>query len=194
MRGQLSGGPEFRRLKYWVLVGTMGLVLAACGAGSTSSQSSSRGSPSQRPPPTLSEDEAIATRKMAECLENAGFLVTVSPDGRVDIESPDPKVTPREVIATCQEDLEAQGIVPDPDIPPSRTELEERYDFMVGINECMKEHGFPTEQPPSIDVYMEGGGLWHPYFEISEGPPDAGGVSPKPAVDLETLQRECPER
>lgn len=173
-----------------LLVGTLPLVLAGCNGGPGPTQSEADAESRQSPALQSATDDR-SNQEMKHCLEREGFLVTVGPGGRLDIESPEPGVTPREVIGSCQDDLVEEGLLPDPNAPPARADLEKRYEFMLGINDCMRDHGFPTEQPPSLDVYIEGDGLWHPYFV---GPKDPGGMSPTPAVDFEVLQRECPER
>lgn len=174
----------------FVLIGMFALVLAGCRDGSARPEPAD---PSSLPasPVAQSAAEERSTQRMTKCLVEAGFLVTVATDGRLEIESPAPGVSPREAVRTCQEKLITEGVLPDPNMPPSRADLEDRYNSMLGIHECMQQHGFPTEEPPSLDVYIEGGGVWHPYFV---GPKNQDGLSPTPAVDFEALQRDCPER
>ena len=144
-------------------------------------------------PAPASGQTGDASEQMRDCLEKRGFAVSVGADGGMEIKSPEPSVTPREGIAACQEELQKQGVVPDPGAPQSRADMEQRYTFLVGVNDCMKRRSYPTAEPPSLDVFVEGGGLWHPYDAIFGGPAGPDGLSAKPAVDLGTVQRECPD-
>lgn len=55
-------------------------------------------------------------------------------------------------------------------IPYSAAELDDLYDAMIEVAECMQENGLPVDDPPSREFYAEvvgGGGLgWHPYDAV----------------------------
>ena len=168
------------------------LLLGGCGGSSGGSGS---GGPQAAPTAsTTPQSRAEVDQKMVACLEKAGFSVTIGADGGMDIKSPDPKVTPRAALRACQEELQAQGAVPDPNAPQSRSDREKMYKFLLGVNDCMKRHGYPTAEPPSLDTYVDGDGLWHPYDGVFGGPPGSNGLSAAPKVDLATVQKECPDR
>lgn len=188
--GTLASEGEFRPSRWHTLLGVLVLVFAACGGGSKPAQPPTVG---LGLPSTSAPGSADVNQKMEACLESKGFSVTVGPDGGMDIRSPDPKATPRAGIESCQEELQEQGVLPDSNAPPSRADLEGRYKVLLGVNSCMKQHNYPTVEPPSLDVFIEGGGLWHPYDATFGGPPNADGLSSRPSVDLAVLQRDCPE-
>ncbi len=47
--------------------------------------------------------------------------------------------------------------------------IREKYDRLVEVYECMKEHGYPTLDPPSYESFESTGGGWNPYALIGEG-------------------------
>lgn len=53
------------------------------------------------------------------------------------------------------------------------------FEGYLGIHECLKEHGYPTAEPPSEEAFIdEPFSLWNPYA----GFPMGGSVAGDPAV------------
>lgn len=164
----------------------IGLLLVGC--------ESSGGDAS--PGPSDSETPAPDAAQVAlkECLEREGFVATIEPNGSLRVESPSASVTPAEAIEACNRELQATGLVPGAGDGESVEQLTERYEFMLGVRACMIEKGYPTLEPPSLEVFIEDEGGWHPYTAVFGAAANENGLVPRPSVDFDALQRDCPDR
>ena len=134
-------------------------------------------------------------RRTTACLEAKGMVVVNLPDGGQQVKAPD-GVEPLPAIRECDEQLRAAGILPDPNAPVPAEVLRSRYRDLLKMQECMKSHGYPTGQPPSVEGYGEDGGSWHPYDAVLANRPvqpnisEANGAGPDPG----RLFRDCPDK
>ncbi len=65
------------------------------------------------------------------------------------------------------------------------------YDRLVEVNECMREHGFPSSDPPTFESFESTGGAWYPYDTIGGAVAFAGvDVFSATEEDLASLGEE----
>lgn len=131
---------------------------------------------------------------LVSCVESGGFAVELDVSAGSISASPghDQMERYQEVLRTCKEAAFESGLVAR---YSERTpeELELWYDAFLIAQECLGEHGFPTSDPPSLDVYVESGGAaWHPYEALS--PNAIAAVEPICPQDLVLLVGELAER
>ncbi len=68
--------------------------------------------------------------------------------------------------------------------PPDRDELATMYDRFLEVQECLVANGFPVEDPPTREVFVETESPWHPYNALYKG-----GVDTEV---LEAAEAACP--
>ncbi len=93
----------------------------------------------------------------------------------------------------------AAGLLDQPQ-PATDEQLRLWYRAFMLTYECLLEHGYPVNPPPSEEEYVESKGTsWHPYDAIPyAGLVAAPGVEPDPetAAEIEaarTLEQTCPQ-
>jgi len=98
-----------------------------------------------------------------------------------------------QVDQTCTEEAVRRGWV----IPQPRTPEERRaeYQYLLEVNECLKELGYGTD-PPSEDAFVEGA-EWEVYANTPYGGslsvvPGAADELPPDAREQLTIQEQCP--
>lgn len=146
------------------------------------------GVPSRKgaPPPSHDDEpEVVApsvprgseehTRFVVECLTERGFHVEGESQQGVGVISAEVSDAQAEVyseawIACNEEAQESLGVRPP--TTPSVEQLGLWYDAFILTNQCLIEHGYPTVEPPSKDVfidrYVSSGSTWHPYDAVPE--------------------------
>ena len=68
---------------------------------------------------------------------------------------------------------------------PSEEELVKEFRALLYVRECMIAEGYPVDDPPSLETFVESGGsAWHPYNAFM-----ASGR----ASEFETLRETCPQ-
>ncbi len=140
--------------------------------------------------------EALAVPFQAfETGTGVGFFIPAVPEGAFRNYAAD---------TACGLYPEVYGIVA-PETPPGEEELRARYEHQLEVRECLVEHGYPTDQPPSFDAYVAGGGIWDAYSAIGSdhvvGPVDIRAVPedlleslPADAAQVLAARRDCPVR
>lgn len=131
---------------------------------------------------------------LVSCVESGGFAV------ELDLLAGSIKANPgydqmerfRKVLGTCEEAAFESGLVARYS-EQTPEELELWYEAFLIAQECLEERGYPTSDPPSLDVYVESGGAaWHPYDALS--PTAIAEVEPICPQDLVLLVGELAER
>ncbi len=122
-----------------------------------------------------------------ECFRRYGFEGEIDPmDLSIGFETP-PEQQERfwEVNQLClQEEFEWLGY---PLGKNSPEELRRHYRAYLYVRECMIAEGYPVDDPPSLEAYVESGGeIWHPYDALMQG----GEGSPTFFTKLEQI---CPQ-
>ncbi len=70
---------------------------------------------------------------------------------------------------------------------PSREELTAHYRAYLYVRECMIAEGYPVDDPPSLEVYVEShGAAWHPYDAVMAGGQGSPGF-------FSGLEETCPQ-
>ncbi len=161
------------------------------------------GAHGDQPAPTqaISSDQPItASRReqsqaIAECAANEGIAVEVDPGGDgVTWRAPEGQENLYDdVIDRCAESVaEAYGVAQG---EPTVEDLERWYLAYLWTHDCMKGEGYPVEDPPSLDVFLDSQGtIWHPYNAVVRS---AGGEI-KPGVQFSEeafreLENTCPQ-
>lgn len=129
-------------------------------------------------------DPGEQERKLA-CFRDNGFEGELDDDLGISTKVP-PEQQDRffEVNRTCREAVAEKlglqfGL-------PSEEVLRRTYRMYLYIRQCMVQTGYPTDEPPSMERFVESGGsLWHPYNAFMGTAAGATGLS-----DLEQL---CPQ-
>ncbi len=108
-----------------------------------------------------------------EIQEDAGILFDVPPDQQERFV---------EVNARCVEEEAAEfgievGV-------PSVESLRRHYRAYLYVRECMIAEGYPVDDPPSMEVFVESGGsVWHPYDAVMRSSPSS----------FSRLEETCPQ-
>lgn len=209
----------FRRRSTYVLAAvgmSAATILGACNGGADDlTETPRRSSPAttgsvEVPETGLDNDGAATTTKVdepvtarhleqaeavAECAADEGVFVEVANGGGVQWKAPDgQEEIYRKVVRQCNDKVaERFGITTGEE--PTRQDMEEWYKALLWTYECMKDHGYHTSEPPSVDVYVDSGGaVWHPYTAIMTG--DGGAMGPGIAFNDENfreLENTCPQ-
>lgn len=110
------------------------------------------------------------------CVADAGFEVEVVPEEGALLAAPGQQEDEyRQALALCEEEAFSSGLVGRP-TTPGVAELQAWYEAYQLTYACLIEEGFEPDPPPSVELYVEGGGsTWHPY----------NGLSPKEAAEVE---------
>jgi len=153
------------------------------------------GSDSGQPASVLTVDPADALLFVAACVRDAGFSVTVN----VGAGSWEAHVPPEQqdeltdVVIACSQLATEQGLIPSS--LPSRGELETMYTINGLISECLADHDYPTVDAPSLEQFLDTGGLtWDPFLAALEeiwATPDPDLVG-HDAAEAQ-LYRDCPQ-
>lgn len=129
---------------------------------------------------------------LVACLEYAGIAATVGENPpHLSFSSPtgDPTsgATYEKVLDFCRSETERRGwALPSPFEGPDRN-LELMYELWLGTHECLQAHGYPTVDPPSLDVFLDSGGkAWNPY----QGFPSPGLLIAVDPTDLSPADKE----
>ena len=89
-----------------------------------------------------------------------------------------------EVLDICRRRLFAELGVSE---VPSREELTAHYRAYLYVRECMIAEGYPVDDPPSLEVYVESlGAAWHPYDAVMAGGQGSPGF-------FSRLEETCPQ-
>lgn len=106
---------------------------------------------------------------LVACLRDAGWDVVINGTGD--------GFSVGSISREQQPALEAARITCDKRVgpaPPPRqlsdAEIRERYQFLLGVRECLIDAGFYVSEPPSEDVFVESWatGPWSPYDGIGD--------------------------
>lgn len=171
--------------------GRLGLVLvfAAC---STSPNLEGTNSPVPSPPETAADgnpapdEETLAHYDfMVACLAELGIPAEYDPEsGGLDIQSGESQSEAlRSAIEQCRtEDGEPIGA-------PTEEYLRTYYQFLVMLHRCMTEISLPAPELITEDVFVDGGGLWHPYDLIWDEAEAAGTGT---TSNLSSANTNCP--
>ncbi len=130
------------------------------------------------PKPT---SEAQADERLAECLTEKGWSVSVAPTGGVGGELPNDQLDKYlEDLSACES---ATGITDEPFTDEQLTTLYEEYSK---VKDCLTEAGYPVPETPSLqtfkDTYGVDGQTWDVYSEVSKGDMGAAlAACPQPA-------------
>jgi len=73
-------------------------------------------------------------------------------------------------------------------VPEEKTEEDrlKQYSALLYVRECMLAEGYPVDDPPSPEVWVESGGaIWHPYTGVMLG-------TQEPVAYYTSLEEICP--
>lgn len=124
------------------------------------------------------------TRLEMQCLRDQGFAVEAIPPGDgIDFSNvpPEESEAAERTLWACQAGLN----LPDP-AEPTDEQLAQHYDYLLGVKECVESEGYETTAPPSLETYIETGGLWSPYDLVAND--DTIGVR-----EWYALNEACPQ-
>lgn len=114
------------------------------------------------------------------CVRAQGFPVQQTGSGGVDFSG----VTEEQnqiafaVLIACK-----VGLNEPPPEPLNVEQLTEVYAYRLELADCVSGRGYDVGDPPSLDRFLEGGGVWSPYPSFSgEGP-----------AAIASLERACPQ-
>jgi len=126
-------------------------------------------------------DRAETTARMAECVQDQGFPVTV--DGAsIGFASvpPDQNELAYATMIACRVGLKLPIVG-----PLTEEQLKEAYAYQVALLDCYAENGYPGTEPPiSLDVFIELEGAWQALDIIG---------APGPGEAWDELNRRCPQ-
>lgn len=178
------------RSKTAILAALVAVQLCSCGSGKQAEPTPAAAAPSAAP---SGADNGIDG--LEACLQQGGLQTTRLPDG--GLESRSPKGMSQEKAATISQQCSdkfnpsANGYTAD------KTQLPALYEGLVSVNDCMRSHGFPTSDAPTLDTFVASSGQWDPYIAVLPPPLKPGQRidvnSPKPVVPLEELTKACPK-
>lgn len=122
----------------------------------------------------------------AKCLVDHGFPVTTVPPGdgiSFDSVAADQIDLALDVFYACQEGLN----LPVP-VPADQEQIEERYSFLLELRDCVENQGYPTTNPPSLDVFVDSWNdrPWSPYDLVAAN--DQMGIEEWNALNI-----ACPQ-
>ncbi len=123
-------------------------------------------------------------RFAVECFRRYGFEGVIQEDSGILFDVP-PSQQDRfgEVNRLCLEE-EAEEFGMELGVPSAET-LRRHYRAYLYVRECMIAEGYPVDDPPSLEVFVESGGAaWHPYNAFM-----ASGR----AAELDRLEQTCPQ-
>lgn len=103
--------------------------------------------------------------RIAACIRQGGFEVTVSADGYETAVSPEQKDRLDDVIVDCEESLTAEGRIPSPEVP-TRASVERDYKWAVAALRCLQESGYELPDPPTFDAYLDQTEKWSPFADL----------------------------
>lgn len=153
------------------------------------------GTPGADQPVTASLREQ--SEAIARCAAEQGVAVEVDPSGDGVIwEAPEgQEARYAEVIDECASTVaEEFGVAQG---PPTIDELESWYRAFQWTHGCMKEQGYPVEEPPTLESYVDSGGTnWHPYNGVVRSIQATGEIKPGVPFSEEafrTLENTCPQ-
>lgn len=165
------------------VAGLLMLVITACGvdtplptrsggipsAKDTRQTTSAESRPSPLATPQASFDLETYMVAMVDCLRDAGWDVALNDTGdgfSVGSLSPARQPLIEAARIACDERV---GPAP----PPrqlSEAEIRERYQFLLGVRDCLIDAGFSVTSPPSEDAFIDSWatGPWSPYDGIAD--------------------------
>ncbi|NOY56435.1 MAG: hypothetical protein GXP34_10675 [Actinobacteria bacterium] len=124
---------------------------------------------------------------IVSCLESAGFDATVGSEAGLftyEVSAGEQTERLRQVQAACEEAVIDSGLVTYP-MAASKEELGVRYRADLTIDRCLIDHGFHPSEPPSEEEYIESGGSWDPFGDLStQEYSDAGEVCTRNLVTI----------
>lgn len=135
------------------------LIVASCSGSAQTT--STMGNPTQ-------EVDNEHDRFIVSCLAEFGIAAETLADKYPDADLSDggvfiPDSYQQESVQTalkqCREDAVAAGLerdFEDPDV------LREVYRELIDLYDCLVENDFPATEPPSLEVFVESDGNWHP--------------------------------
>lgn len=132
---------------------------------------------------------------IAECAALKGVAVEVDPSGDgVVWKAPEgQEFEYSKVIDQCALDVAERFGVPQG--APGDADLERWYRAFLWTHQCMIEHGYLVEDPPSVDIFIDSGGsAWHPYNAVIKAAP--GEIKPGVPFSEEAfreLEAACPQ-
>lgn len=149
-------------------------LAAACGSDDRRPEAATR---QQGSGPAAGE---FAT-EMQRCMAEAGFEVEIMEDGGISSRAAPEQIEVRDAAMTrCADDRGFSGTPS----PLTDEQLEALYDRYLDLNRCMVDAGYPTEDPPSRQAFVDGGGQgWHPYDAVPIGN----------VADFAALESDCPQ-
>lgn len=162
---------------------TMGLILSGC-MTRLETPPDQVGSGTTFEPGSLTGTDPNFSKKMAACLGDSGWEVTVTPDNSYAYELTDAQANAFHAAeVNCADELGYN------DTPPavSPEQMRRVYSALVALRDCLDTEGYPTAEPPSEQAFL-GGALFDPYGELK----DPAGSSAIDAATLSTLLEMCP--
>lgn len=142
---------------------TLTVSLVACGTGS-GAESPATGPTS---PFKLTGDEFMVAMKA--CVEGKGFPVDVDVQQRgfsFDLGSDELVEQAKVAMRACTEEVDPARANGPPHL--NDQQLAQLYQYVVAQVNCLQEAGYPAEDPPSEQSFIDSGGLWDPYQSLSE--------------------------
>jgi len=157
----------------------LGAVLVACASTPTAGDPSTTLS-TLNPKP---DDETIDHYNfMISCLEEKGIAAEYNEaTGGLDLQFGG---VSQEALNQAIVDCRVQDEMPVG--PPDEDYLRDYYTFLVQLHDCLVAAGFPVPELLTMDAYLEGGGIWHPY-DILWAASESG-----PTPLLQDAKRACP--
>ncbi|MBW1637822.1 hypothetical protein G3H63_01805 [Microbacterium resistens] len=119
--------------------------------------------------------------KLASCLNDSGWEVTVSEDGGVTATIPE--ASDDIYSAAVSECTEKLGIGNPP--PLSDTQARKLYTALVQLSDCLRDEGYTIDNVPSEQAFLDGT-VFDPYGEIYGNGEIAG-------ADFADLHDTCPQ-
>lgn len=107
-------------------------------------------------PPDPPIDNAAVNESYYQCLIDSGVPVTVSDDGAVSYNAQTEELARvyAEAEATCQTKVEDQY----PQLASDQSELDDLYDRMTAVQECVAASGIAVGEWPTRNVFIDNGG------------------------------------
>lgn len=136
-------------------------------------------------PPSPSPTTANEASDVARCLLERGWEVKVEADG---VTADVPPEQQERLNADMEECIEQFGDSP-PAFPQTAAAAEQQYDMLLAVAECVSGLGYPVDDPPSRQAYVEAMlneqlPHWHPYQHLYE--------DGYPLTEVGQVRAQCP--
>lgn len=160
-----------------LLLGVATLSACSGGTGEDGASQASYERPGWMAAQVQADEELIESQ--ASCLEAAGYVFTVAPDGRFEASAGTDDAAFSAELSECT----AQALGDDAGWRPGPDELRQLYARQLDVVDCLEHEGYGIDGVPSEDAYVDSGGEWTPYDDIvlnDEAQIEMKGICPDP--------------